>query len=648
MCGISVLAEWSGEGVSSDALLAMAQAQAHRGPDGRGFVAWSAGGARAEWRGRPGDVPGLPHGAFRLGLGHNLLAIQDRSAAALQPMRSPGGRLWLSFNGEIYNFPELRAGLAARGVDFHTTTDTEVLLALWEEAGPAALEQLRGMFAFALYDPAADTLWLARDRLGIKPLYYALLPRGAGIAAASELRGIHASGRVPRRWNQNALRAFLAAGVNQPGECDTFFEGVRELPPGCLLRVRPGETELRAWYRLPDAGACTVTAADLPALRDAFRENVRLHLRSSREVGVCLSGGLDSANLAFAAAEELGERASLLRTFTIGGEGSVDAALADAAGRAMGVRRDLLPSPAAMALEDLAEMVVACETPNHMWGPINQFMLLRHVGVDHGVRVLLNGQGGDEALSGYPWFLPGIEAFVRGRFGADQARALDAAYRARAVFAPGQLSAMQRIYTSRDAWLAAFDGGAAAALGVPRAEVAGWEPVRWFLNDALEWPEMRRRQLLRRELSHCLRHEDRLAMWHSIESRVPFADHTLVETYGDADPRFLFHDGWAKYPLRVLFPGLPEVLRWDRRKAGYWENHSALPRLDLLARDAVRAADGLAGLVPDPDLLEGMGAPAAWRFLQAALLSAGGDAVAARSWLDAVPVPAEPAFALVP
>ncbi|HWK89563.1 MAG TPA: asparagine synthase (glutamine-hydrolyzing) [Longimicrobium sp.] len=650
MCGISAIAEWAGPGVPLADLRAMAQAQAHRGPDGRGFVVWRADGTHDEWRGRPGDTPRLPPGAFRLGLGHNLLAIQDPTPGALQPMRRPGGRLCISFNGEIYNFPELRAGLAARGAVFRTATDTEVLLALWEELGPAALERLRGMFAFALYDEAADTLWLARDRLGIKPLYYALLPGGAGIVAASELRGIHASGRVPRAWNPDALRAFLAAGVNQPGEDDTFFAGVRELPAGCLLRVRPGETEQRAWYRLPDAGACTVTAADLPALRDGFRENVRLHLRSSREVGVCLSGGLDSANLAFAAAEELGARASLLRTFTIGAAGSVDAGLADQAARAMGVRRDLLPSPAALALDDLAEMVVAIESPNHMWGPVNQFMLLRHVGVDHGVRVLLNGQGGDEALSGYPWFMPGIERFVGARFGAAQGRALGDAYRARAVFAPGQLAAMQRLYTHRGAWLASFDGGAAAALGVAHAEVAGWEPVRWFLDDAAEWPALRRGQLLRRELRHCLRHEDRLGMWHSIESRVPFADHTLVETYGDADPRFLYHDGWAKYPLRVLFPGLHPGVRWDTRKAGYWENHSALPRLDLRARDAVRAADGLGGLVPDPDRLVGMPAPAAWRFLQAALLTAGGDAPAARAWLEGTRAPAraEPALALVP
>jgi len=640
--------DWSGQGVPLHALRAMTQAQAHRGPDGRGFVLWQSDGTRHEWRGRPEDAPRLPPGPFRVGLGHNLLAIQDPTPAALQPMGRAGGALWLSFNGEIYNFPELRAELAARGAVFRTATDTEVLLALWEAEGPAALERLRGMFAFALYDAAADTLWLARDRLGIKPLYYALLPGGAGIAAASELRGIHASGRVPRAWNPDALRAFLAAGVNQPGESDTFFDGVRELPAGHLLRVRPGQTELRAWYRLPDAGACTVTAADLPAIRDAFRENVRLHLRSSREVGVCLSGGLDSANIAFAAAEALGERASLLRTFTIGGAESVDARLAGAAAQAMGVRQDLLPSPAAMSLDDLARMIVACESPNHMWGPINQYLLLRHVGVDHGVRVLLNGQGGDESLSGYPWFVPGIESFVRRRFGAGEADALAAAYRARAPFPPPLLAAMQGMYTSRDAWITAFDGGAAAALRVTRAEVAEWAPVRWFLNDDVEWPEMRNRQLLRRELAHCLRHEDRLGMWHSIESRVPFADHTMVELFGDADPRFLFHDGWAKYPLRVLFPRLHEPLRWDGRKAGYWENHSALPpRLDLLARDAVRAADGLGGLV-DPERLAGMPALAAWRFLQAALLTAGGDAAAARDWLGSVRPASEPELMLAP
>jgi hypothetical protein len=176
------------------------------------------------------------------------------------------------------------------------------------------------------------------------------------------------------------------------------------------------------------------------------------------------------------------------------------------------------------------------------------------------------------------------------------------------------------MYTSRRQWIALFDGGAGKALGVSPDLVLEWPSVQYYLNDDLDWDEMRGRQIYRRELAHFLRHEDRLGMWRSIECRVPFLDHELVELLAAFDPRFLFRDGYAKYPLRVLFPELPEAVRLETRKTGYWENYSRLPALVPSLSDLVDASDVLRRLAVRTDGVA-LSPLAAWRFFQVAVLS---------------------------
>jgi asparagine synthase (glutamine-hydrolysing) len=602
----------------------MARAQTHRGPDGRGYAVWDDAppfGAVTTWYGRSGDAPAIAERGFRLGLLHNLLAIQDDAHRSRQPMTCRDGRYWISYNGEIYNFPELRAELAASGVTFRTGTDTEVLLALWAARGPAALPALRGMFAFAVYDARLDVLWAARDRFGIKPLYWAPLSGDSGIVLASELRALHASGLVPRTWHVDAVRAFLAAGVNAPGETTTFFDGVSEVAAGTVMTIRPGAVHSERYYTLPDVGTCAVTEEALPVVRERFVDTVGLHLRSAREVGICLSGGLDSSNIAHAATA-LHESAGAppAQGFTIAAPDSTDGRLAGVVAAGTGLRHQMVPAAPTVALRDLVEMVIACETPNHTAGPINQFALLRHVRSRH-VRVLLNGHGADESLSAYPWFVPVVADFMRARGSATGALALEDAYARRDVMAPAILAAVQRMYRSRREWIFELDGGATAVLGVSAQEVAEWEPVQYYVNDDLDWAGMRRQQLLRREVRHVLRHEDRLAMWFGIESRVPFLDHELVELFGALTPDFLFKDGYAKYPLRVLFPAVPASVRWETRKTGYWHRHSRIPDLTALTARLAPASSPLQAVMRYPDRLSRTVPDTAWRFFQIALLS---------------------------
>ncbi len=617
----------------------MGQAQAHRGPDGHGYAVWGHNASPKRpvvWRGPNTASPDMEVKCVRLGLAHNWLAIQDTNSAAGQPMTLQGQRCWVVFNGEIYNFVELREELVSEGVTFETSSDTEVLLVMWQRHGPKALAKLRGMFAFIIYDSQEDVLWAVRDRFGIKPLYYVVLPDNRGVILASEFRGIHASGLVPRRWNQLAVQAFLAAGVNKPGDSATFFDDVSELPPGCLLRIGAHSVTLERYYELPRTDSPTLGPECLPDLRDQFIDVINLHLRSAREVGTCMSGGLDSTNIASAIHHVLGPRVSNFRAFTFGSPGHLDYDLAQIASHDLRFRHYTMAAPDVISLDDLVDMIVACETPNHVWGPINQYLLLRYIHSDHRLHVLLDGQGGDEVFSGYAWFYPAIEQHVLNNYGAEEAAVLNASHFGRPPFPLPILESFHRIFFSRRKWLEASDGGSLASLGLSAEEVLGWDPVNYFLNDKLDWPSFRSHEFYRRELPYLLRQEDRLAMWFSIESRVPFLDHTFVELVSMIGPRFLVHDGYLKYPLRVLFPELPHRVRFNVPKRGFWEDYAILPKFEEIGRFAVKQSPGLSKLIRHQEMVDKLSTQALWRFFQMSVLLEGGTRDEAKAWVHSL------------
>ena len=287
-------------------VLAILQAQEHRGPDGAGLSAgsWATYGPTVSSLQRPGDAP------QPCVLGHNWLAIMDPAPGSRQPMVR--GPLQLVFNGEIYNYIELREELIAQGESFSTDGDTEVLLALWRRMGPDCLSKLRGMFAFALLDQHGE-LWLVRDPFGIKPLYWAR--KDDGIYFASEIRGFHASGLLPRRLRESAVICTASIGINKFGADDTLFEGIHELPPGALMRVNDNQ-RVEHYMKWPTLTSNLHGDEGIAALKAAFEESVSLHLRSRRRVASCLSGGLDSTNLVWAIQKQLGKADSDFRAYT--------------------------------------------------------------------------------------------------------------------------------------------------------------------------------------------------------------------------------------------------------------------------------------------------------------------------------------------
>src|SRR2546428_3248583 len=271
MCGIAGIMSFNGRPVSSEERVAMCTAMFHRGPDKEGFYIG----------------PGV-------GLGMRRLSIIDLQTGH-QPVSNEDGTVWVVFNGEIYNFRDLRRKLEQRGHAFSTATDTEVIVHLYEEYGQHCVEKLRGMFAFALWDDRSQTLLLARDRLGIKPLYYA--EAGGRLLFASELKAILQVPEVERSLNWMAV-SHLFTGLTTP-PAESIIEGVRKLEPGHILIVSPGkapQTE-RYWEVRFEPDYSRSEEDFVEELRELLQESVSLHLVSDVPLGAFLSGGIDSSSV---------------------------------------------------------------------------------------------------------------------------------------------------------------------------------------------------------------------------------------------------------------------------------------------------------------------------------------------------------------
>ena len=386
MCGIAGIL--SGDPRGLDARIAlMNRAQRHRGPDADGRVCVQAG---AHW----------------LALGHTRLAIQDLSIAGAQPMRlEPGGNL-LVFNGEIYNAPVLRQELQARGAVFRGHSDTEVLLQALMHWGETALNRLRGMYAFAWYNETAGRLFLARDPVGIKPLYYSQV--GDQFLFSSEVRALIASGLVNADIDQRALSGLLAYGAVQ--EPLAIIRGVRSLPPGHLLRVdaRPagrGGASLRlsepqAHWRLPSPDSTISSDQAIETVRLGVERAVHSHLLADVPVGVFLSAGLDSTLVASIAARHSRD----VRSFTVGFQDDEDhdeAGQAEATARMLGIEHRTLRLRQEDARGEVIPWLDSQDQPG--LDGLNVYVISRAVR-GQGIKVALSGQGGDEIFGGYPSF----------------------------------------------------------------------------------------------------------------------------------------------------------------------------------------------------------------------------------------------------
>ncbi|MEQ8968461.1 MAG: asparagine synthase (glutamine-hydrolyzing) [Azospirillaceae bacterium] len=527
MCGITALFAYGSAAppVDDGEVIAMRDAMTSRGPDDAGA-----------WRSEDG----------RVGLGHRRLAIIDLSAAGHQPMHTADGRLSIVFNGEIYNYRELRRELAQRGCAFRSDSDTEVLLHLYALEGAAMVSRLRGMFAFALWDADKRGLLLARDPFGIKPLYYA--DDGASLRVASQVSALAAGGRIDTRPDPAGHVGFFLWGyVPEP---HTIYRGVRALPAGSTLWIDEAGARSPATYwsvteRIAEAEA---RAAEHPVdadtahamLRTALLDSVRHHMIADVPVGVFLSAGLDSATLAALAAECGGG----VETFTLGfdeyiGRPEDEVGLAETTAESLGTRHRTRRVRAADFRAEFDALLGAMDQPS-IDGPNTYFVA--KAASEAGLKVALSGLGGDELFGTYPSYsqipklrrglgplaaVPGLGRGFRAVAGSTLARMTSPKYAGlleyagsdgdayllrRGLFMPWELPEVLDGEMVREGWaaldmrarLAATTGG----LTTPHGRIMALE-TSWYMRNQL------------------LRDADWASMAHSLELRVPLVDPTL-------------------------------------------------------------------------------------------------------------------------
>ncbi len=556
MCGIVGIVRFNPEDVADEARLKrMRDVLRHRGPDGEGL--WV-------------DGP--------VGLGHRRLAIVD-VAAGHQPMANEDDSVWITYNGEIYNHAELRPALEAKGHRYRTRSDTETILHLYEEEGDGCVERLRGMFAFALWDRRRRRLLLARDRLGIKPLYYACTDRE--ILFASEIKALLAAGADPVRFNQAILPEFLATRF-VAGE-ETFFRGIRKLLPGRTLTWSPDEgIRRRRYWRLPMAQDETrgTLAEEAQEVRARLEGTVRSHLMSDVPLGLFLSGGIDSSGLAALMAPMVD---GAIRTFSVGFDepGANELAYARLVARAVRAEHhEVVVSPAEF-WEAVPQLVWHEDEPIAFTSSVPLYFVSR-LARDH-VKVVLTGEGADELFLGYNRYR--VTAWNERLGGAYAALAPDGV-RAAVRRAIGHLPRSLRRYAGRS--FLALEGGPrrlfcenfavfpeALQQGLlkDRGLLARRDPYAEALRCYAEAPGGALGRMsyadLQTYLVELLMKQDQMSMAASIESRVPFLDHEFVEHVAALPGRLKLRGWQTKAVLRAALRDLVPREILTRRKMGF-------------------------------------------------------------------------------
>jgi len=491
-------------------------------------------------------------------------------------MASPDGRLWVTYNGEIFNYVELREALKRLGHAFRTASDTEVLLAAYAEWGAEALHRFNGMWAFALYDVRARRLFCARDRFGVKPFHYHAAD--GFFAFASEIASLLTHPAVPRRPDESALHAFLVKGALHEGD-GTFYDGIRSLPGGhhLSLDLGSGAFEVRRWYTLPEPGE---VATDPGEIRELLADSVRLRLRSDVDVGTCLSGGLDSSSIVALTArlrDQTGRGRHRSFSIVYPDAGLDESAHVCAVVEATGVEAARTTPTSAELLADLPALVRHQDEPFPSASVYSQFRVMK-MSRAAGVPVLLDGQGGDEVLAGYHYHYGPYLAEVASRRGL--AAALREARQAREV-----TGRPWSFFLGLLAYHAVPLPAGVQAWAVRRRATQGRVPPELLAVDGagrangVRVERHRRRPGLHAELRAgivatslpaLLRYEDRNSMAFSVEARTPFLDYRLVERAQAVPAADLIRDGWTKAVLREAMAGvIPDRIRRRRDKIGF-------------------------------------------------------------------------------
>ncbi|MEE2903022.1 MAG: asparagine synthase (glutamine-hydrolyzing) [Myxococcota bacterium] len=588
MCGIAGVINFSAKPPNLARLEAMGQAMLHRGPDGGGTEIKDS-----------------------CGLVHRRLAILDLSDAGKQPMSTVDGRFWISHNGEVYNYIELRKELEAKGHQFRSGTDTEVILSAYREWGCEAFSRFNGMWGLAIYDVKRRVLVLSRDRMGIKPLF--VHSNKERLLFGSEIKALLSYDPSIAKLNYDAAGRFLEHSF-LPYEPDTFFEGIVSVPAGTTLEITQDaqQTSESFWTFTPLESPRSLSMRDAAEeFRDLLTDSLKLRFRADVPVGTCLSGGLDSSSLVALSSKELGlhpEAFSAVYTEEKYNEAEFVRIMVNEFGL-----KGHEVSPGGTNLNEIAhDIIYHQESPVYGPGLFSQWQVMK-LATPH-VTVLLDGQGGDELFGGYFYYFPFLAQILFDRAKRGDVTALhELLSNAKEVkemtghdyyagifrnkpkrwlkqqLVRNKNRALRGLHRTTESLPAARELLKALNLGGGLAEASGnrgpkivhkqlWDVMKYQdqsyktpavvtgnpLTDKL-WADV-----TQQSIPSLLRYEDRNSMAYSLEARVPLLDHRIVE-FAFSIPNELKIDGtWTKQVIREATRGiLPETIRARKNKMGY-------------------------------------------------------------------------------
>lgn len=588
MCGIAALFARKNSSLPSLLIQEMTNLIRHRGPDDEGFVLFSSenthilGGKdtpknvyHSSFSYSPKQVISQPF-SCHLALGHRRLSILDLSPAGHQPLCSE--EVWITYNGEIYNFIEIRKELESLGHNFRTNTDTEVILKAYREWGNDFLHKLNGMFAFVLFDQKKQKVLAVRDRFGVKPLYYWISPKGF-LAIASEIKQFTVLPGWGATLNAQCAYDFLNWGV-MDHTSETFFSGVHQVKGGEFLEFSTSQLNLsyikpKRWYSLEGKTFQGSLEEAGQKFHHLLEDSIKLRLRADVDVGSCLSGGLDSSSIVCLGNKYLREKNGNGKQKTFSACSEVprfdERSFIDIVVNATSVESHYVYPSIAELFKESRDIVWYQDEPFASTSIYAQWLVFKLAKENH-IKVMLDGQGADEQLAGYHGFFGNrfydLFCSLRWKTLYDEMKISGKNHASLRSFllllnklVPNPIRQPLRKWfgksSTRPNWLN-FD----------LLNVNDRDPAGIVKNKTVE--QQSRLQLLQTSLPMLLHYEDRDSMAHSIESRTPFLDYRLVEFNLGLHSDLKIANGWTKQVLRQSMKGiLPEEIRLRKDKLGF-------------------------------------------------------------------------------
>lgn len=620
MCGISALFA-STSNFPADQLVLMNNVIAHRGPDDEGFLLIaSIGGQPLAYGGKDTpsnvkeskrkycpkrDVEQLKNHSIKVGLGHRRLSIVDLSPAGHQPMCTPDEKLWITFNGEIYNFQEIRAELQNLGIQFFTQSDTEVILQAYRQWGRECLQRFNGMFAFVIYDSINSQFFAARDRFGVKPLYYWLSPQGV-LAFASEIKQFTVLEGWGAKANSQRAYDFLNWGMIDHTS-ETLFHSVSQLRGGEYLEMHVADVSKeklkpKKWYCLPSTPFSGSLSSAAELFVTLLNDAIKLRLQADVPVGSCLSGGLDSSSIVCLAHAHLQGNGRQKTFSACSHHKRYDERMhIEEVIKQTNIDAHYIYPDANELLEVYEDILWHQDEPYPTTSIYAQWLVFK-LAKEKGVKVVLDGQGADELLGGYQGFFGNrlYELFMKGQWKAMGKEA----------------NFIKNKHPHINSWALLLNKLTPEVLRQPIRRLLGKSATGpdWLNFMALEAKdihpfsgdkdktvsEQSYQQLLFTNLPMLLHFEDRDSMAHSIESRTPFLDYRLVEFCLSLPSEYKVSEGWTKRVMRVgLNNTLPASICWRVDKMGFvtaeeeWVRRECPSEFLRLIEGAVEGSQGV-------------------------------------------------------